>query len=653
MRKVGVVLGGMLLGMSLATPILAASTAGASTTGQIEICKVASSTTPLPVTGTFSFTVTGAADGVNPVLVPVGTCSMPIPVTVTGTTTTITENNFTPAFAVSAITQISSGVSEIVGTPNLTAGSVTVNVVSNLTTTIQYTNTVVPGFIEVCKTTTKGDTLTGSYGFNLTGLDSFSSTVSVPLNECSAPVEVPAGPVTVQEAGTNLNVTGITAGFNSLTTPIGATSPIVTQPNLGNGTVTVTVQPSKDTSLQTDVNYTNDTVGLKVCKTFTGTLPTGVTSFPFSFAVSGAPGPAGPTSAVNIAPATCQIVGYYRPGTLVTVTEGIVTGTKVNSIGVTGAFSFNPTPVVNPDPLNGTVSVLIGSPSSPTTGLPGNEAVVTYNDVPAQTGVLKLCKTFVGPIAGALETAGSVPFSLTVGSATPVTVSIQVPAQQASATASTTNCVIVGNFPFNTKIAISEPVVAGNALTGLSVSPAFVQELVGGTLTATAEPVQAVAASLTAQTVTVVIGETSVTEVTYTDIDPPVAIVGGGTVVSNPGINAGTTIGANPTIASSIAAGISTAVGQAQTSVTSPAITAAAGVTSLAPSTVKALTASQRKALLSKDEKTLTNVKATITKFTKVLAHSKGAAHRAAAKRLASLKAEKNVLNLEIALLKK
>ena len=85
--------------------------------------------------------------------------------------------------------------------------------------------------------------------------------------------------------------------------------------------------------------------------------------------------PAGTAAAPN-----CQVVGTFRAGMQVGITEAVVPGTKVGSITVnpsaatvTGSLSLP----------NRTVTVTLGA----------GETVVTYEDIPALDGALKLCKT--------------------------------------------------------------------------------------------------------------------------------------------------------------------------------------------------------------------------------------------------------------------
>ena len=116
----------------------------------------------------------------------------------------------------------------------------------------------------------------------------------------------------------------------------------------------------------------------------------------------------------------------------------------------------------------------------------------------------------------------------------------------------------VQEIPFNTNVKITESGSTGNAATVISVIPTYVSEVVGSTLTLTGETAQSGTPNLgtvgTASSVNVVIGETTVTEAVFTDIDPPVVSSGSSVTVANAGgANAGTTTGATAAIASRVA----------------------------------------------------------------------------------------------------
>jgi hypothetical protein len=326
------------------------------------------------------------------------------------------------------------------------------------------------------------------------------------------------------------------------------------------------------------------------------------------------------------------------------VTEGITPGTKIETIANTGAISAGTTSI-----NARTDSTILGTPvptNRTIAGSPGNEGVVTYTNQPASPGQLKICK-FAGTTPG--PPIGN-SFSFTV---TGISAPVVVPLGQ---------CVIVLNpttsmpnwFPFNSTVTITETASTGNAVSAISTLTTNVTENGAPNLS---EPVVVTPANLTAGTISVMTGESSITEVDYTDVDPPVVTTGGNSGVSgnsgnngsvtvtNPGNNAGLTTGANSSIATSVAGGIAVLSSTATT--ISPTVSGLSSITS-----VKSLTASQKKALLKKDEKALTNLKSLVANEQKLFNHSVGKKAVQAAKKLAALKAELRALNTQIKLLK-
>src|SRR6202011_173153 len=144
--------------------------------------------------------------------------------------------------------------------------------------------------------------------------------------------------------------------------------------------------------------------------------------------------------------------------TMVSVTEGIVPGTKVESIVAAGAQSVVPGSL---SLTNRTISVLVGTPVTSTTG-PTDEAIVTFTNEAADPGTLKICK-----ISGATATSNNAPggtlFNFTV-SGVPGTTAVPLG-----------NCVIVGGsqtpvlFPFNSTVTVTEAASAGNAASAITV----------------------------------------------------------------------------------------------------------------------------------------------------------------------------------------
>jgi hypothetical protein len=259
----------------------------------------------------------------------------------------------------------------------------------------------------------------------------FTATTTVPVGACSNSLLVPAGPVTVTESGdARTFVTAI---------DVQPASALVSS-DLTNATATLTITAG-DVSKETIVTFTNSTSVLKICKvagdssllnnnyTFTATPGAGSGSSSVTI-------PAGPPPSGN-----CQVIPGYRAGTTVGIAEGVAPGTQVSSITV-----------APPDRLVAgsvnlaarTVSVVMG---------PG-ETVVTYTNIPAPPGTLKICK-----VAGPGVTPGST-WTFSVAGMTGL---VSVPAG---------SCGIVGPFPFNSTQTITETAQAGFVVTGIAVNPA-------------------------------------------------------------------------------------------------------------------------------------------------------------------------------------
>ena len=628
----GVVLASSAL-VGAAASFAPAGATGTWGTGYVEICKTltaAPAGVNISPNANFTYSITGVS-GLTTVAA--GTCSPRIAVSVasTGSPITITETQ-APWYKVNSISQLP-GQNYIVGTPNLTTGSVVVHVTNSANVdTVSYVNSVVTGYVEVCKSAVAGSGLTGSYGFTVTGADNFSTSTVATVNGCSAPILVPAGSVNVTETGTNLYVSSITA----LTNGVGANQ--LTASNLVAGTATANVAASANTTVQTDVTYTNNVVSFKICKApFVGTEPGGAsTAFGFTVA-SDSLSPAGPTavtSPISLLAGQCSTPVSLRAGTKVTVTESIVPGTKVASITTDGTSeSVVPGSLST---LNRTVQVIVGTPTSlsSTLSAPTNEAIVTFTNQAADLGTLKICKvagTNPGPPIGSV-------FSFSVTGA-PGTTSVTVGQCAFVLNASGTPM----QFPFNSTVTVTEAGSAGNAAQAITAIPMNVEENVGGTLTATSELV-AGAASLgavgAASSIPITIGEDYPTEVTFTNVDPPV-----------PGTNPVTVTipGGTGTVT---AGGIATATSVATSPSTASAVASFSAATAASSATLHALSAKQTKALLKADKAMLKGIEAKIVIEQRRVVHTRGKNHRAAVKQLSSLRAREHVLKMEISLLK-
>jgi hypothetical protein len=577
-----------------------------------------------------------------------------------------------------SITQPGDENNIVAGSINLPARSVQVNVTPYVTlgnfsaaASVIYTNQLVQGDLEICKSAPSGSALTGNYTFTVTApndttdgststtsqVGGFSTSVVVSVGQCSPAIPVPAGHVTTTEpngpgaansaANTTVNVTGVIAsenGVNELVSQVndttGATGSAVVNVAGFSNAITNTASETLET-------FTNDVVQLKLCKVWDGSLsaqPSGVgTLYPFALSAVGPAGPSTIPSSISLTAGTaaapfCQLINLasgFRAGTQVTITEGIVPGTKVESIVDSQSAG---TPAATSSTTDRTTTVILG---------PG-QTTVTYTNQAAAPGELKVCAS-PGTVPGAPNSPST--FTVTDASVTasPLTVVINY-------AGTSTQCEIVGGtatptlFPFNSTATVATTNSNGNLTTGIVVTPVDVVE------NGTANTDQPVVVSQTigtttgsAASVSVLIGENVIpTIATFGEVDPPFATITTGDGSVTP-VSTGTGVSiVAPVITGSTSTAASTftsSIGNSSTITSSTSV----GVTA---TTVKTLTAAQRKAALKQDEKTLTNVKASITKWTKTLHNTKGAAHKAAQRKLNSLKAQLKVLNLQIKLLK-
>ncbi len=508
-RVTGLVLAS-LIGSTFAAMVLAAapSVAGAqTTTGYIEICKTFTAGGP-SFQGTFRYNITdgsatttatlkanqgGAQVCTSPIAVPAGTAK-------------VTEVA-APWFKVTSIAPVQGDPGTVTGSPS--TGTATLSVIAgdqSMTNTVQFTNAPVDGVVEICKAAaTNSPSLTGTYTFNITSTDAGvnvfdpatgafdlpwttmgSATITSNGIACSGPITVPAGTIQTLEPGTTY-VTAITATSNG-------TNELISS-NLATGTASATV-PAGDTTNQTIVTYTDAISTVKLCKAWSGaTVPT--TSFPFTVTSSGPAGPTAVTGSLGLTAGNCQILGNVRAGTQVNITEGVVSGTKVASIGAVPTTNSQGISPIVPGTLslpNRTVSVIAGA----------GETTVTFTDEPASDGTLKIC---VAPTAN--PATGTVPF--TVNGTQTINVNLSSSAVQCTLDPMT--------FSFNSAVTVAGGILPPtDAFTGTpTVVPTNVEVLEGGVPTATN---QLSLAASTASSATILMSEGIVTEVTFT-IDPP------------------------------------------------------------------------------------------------------------------------------------
>ncbi len=284
-----------------------------------------------------------------------------------------------------------------------------------------------------------------------------------------------------------------------------------------------------DASVQTIVTMTNNSVRLKLCKYVDqGLTNTGPYTFRFG-TVTGNAGPIGPISPVSITAGTaaapiCTVVGTYRAGTTVPITEDIIAGTKVGSITVNPATdAYDGSPTVVPGTLstaNRTVTVQLGA----------GETVVTYQNVPASPGTLKICKV-AGVSTPPVPATQSFSFTVTPPTGSAITLSLLPGA-----------CGVVGTFPYDTTLGIVEAAVPNMSVQSITAVPGFV--IVNGGNTN--QPVLSNTVLATRST-SVTIGEGNITEVTYVNIDPP-------NITVDPGNTGGGSTGGSTSSAAAAAA---------------------------------------------------------------------------------------------------
>jgi len=654
--------GAMSAGFAGLTATAAHAATDGPTGGSFEICKT-SVTGTLAVVGSFSFTVTGGGQ-TKTVSVAVNGCSAPI--SINGSVATITEAS-SPAYSVVAITAAPGGNYIVPGSINLPLGQVKVALSANTTSTVFYENTIDPGYVEVCKYAAASSGLSGSFSFNVAGADGWlngapasanAKPITVGVGACSDPLEMPAGSVTTTEAGTNLYVTGIEANESG-----SVNSAILTDSTVA-GTATVAVAASTNPSDQTIVAYTDDVVAYKVCKNWGyGVEPGGSSElFPFTFAVSaGDSSASGPYAAAapqsgsfSLPVGGCEFVGSYPAGTIITTTEGAVPGTKVESIddwANDGAESIlsGPTGVVETSAdaaqlAAGQITYILGTPVDSSQATPGNEVTAGYTDMAADPGQLKICKyagsvppvgtsftfTYSG-LAYTSITAGPGGTWVGVGPIVTATGTVSVPLG---------NCVLVGGtgtggftpFLYNGAVSVQETgLAATDSVSAIAANPLFVQvDVWGYGPTVTTVPTLT-ASSLTAGTSTVTIGEDYTTELSYTDIDPPLTT--------------------SPVVTSPVGVIVTSPVGTSTGGVTVPSTGVSLVTVNNVPTIEnqgKPLTRAQDKALLKKDDKSLTSIKAQITKWQKLATKAHGSARRKDLAKVFQLKLQERALNAQI-----
>jgi hypothetical protein len=225
---------------------------------------------------------------------------------------------------------------------NTAAGTVDATIGAGVTI-VTYTNDVnqitQKGFIEVCKYAAD-QFVHGSFSFTITDANGLVLHESVLLNQCTAPLEVAVGNVSVSEAA---QAPYYVSSINVF--PSGRT---VTS-NLTNRTITVKVV-SGDSSTETVVGYTNaTTLGyFKVCKTITANS-SALAGHRFYFSVSDADGTHTDSVVAGAAGSTACIIDFDAVpiGSHVSITEQATAGVAIVGVSVSpvgnDAGSFVPT----------------------------------------------------------------------------------------------------------------------------------------------------------------------------------------------------------------------------------------------------------------------------------------------------------------------
>jgi hypothetical protein len=252
--------------------------------------------------------------------------------------------------------------------PTLTVGSLAAGGVLTQLPAQAKTNAAAKGTIEICKSSANG--MTGSsFNFSWTDHTGAGGSTSVIGGQCSGPLSVAGGTVTVTEAanqGTKVQAISLSPSGRKVSINLGTGTAVVRAPAGGTETV---------------VTYTNVVPGasLKICKQAAANS-TQLIGQPFSFTVNG-----GPATTIDAGPwgsPVCTGLTDYAAGTNVTIVElKPAANVSVASIGVTEPPATN----VVTKLATRTVSLTLGSGVN----------IVTYTNqvnVTAQMGYLEICK---------------------------------------------------------------------------------------------------------------------------------------------------------------------------------------------------------------------------------------------------------------------
>ena len=306
-----------------------------------------------------------------------------------------------------------------------------------------------PGFLEICKSSTG---LAGTPSFTFT-VSNGGGTVVVPNNSCSRPITVTPGNVTVTEARASFytvsSISTAPGGALVSSNPKGSGA-LDSGPN---GTSVIRVPSAPDPSGAVIVNYTNDPVTgyLEVCKN--NATDAGLTGS-FTFTITG-----------NNAFSATTTVPIGHCSLPILVPAGAVTVTEVAPNSVTGITVQNG----NPSTTNagaGTATVTVKP--SPAAGDTSQEAIVTFAN---ETVQLKICKLASDPGVTAPYTFTAVATGDPTFPSVTRTV-VVLPGQCQVVPGPYTNPNGTTGWRAGTRVAVSEGVVPGTALTAIAVTPA-------------------------------------------------------------------------------------------------------------------------------------------------------------------------------------
>lgn len=359
--------------------------------GTLKVCKI--SANPTLQGSMFTFTVNGGA----PFSIAAGTPTSPVCSSITrypvGTVVQIAESP-TPNVHVKGVKSNNSSL-----TSNLTAGTSSVTVMPGHTV-VTYNNAVNPipqtGYIEVCKDASDSY-VSGNFSFGITA-PGFTRTASVPVGECTPPIQIPAG---------NVNISETARSPYSLDRVSSIPSSALVSQNDTNGTAVVSVPVSSTTANETQVHFVNDTQmsQLKVCKALTANS-SALAGQTFSFLIQEHFASTTGASTTQTLPVTagsaggtlCSILPNALPiGTVVTVSESIPSGADYAAVS--------------------------GNPTTLTIGAGANVATVTNEAL----GTIEVCKQVA---SGTAAPSMSVPFTVTDNDG--VAHSLSVPVGQCS-----------------------------------------------------------------------------------------------------------------------------------------------------------------------------------------------------------------------------